>query len=78
MHKPILIAGTLLVACSTPDDVAPVATDSNDAVVEEACATGFKVGHCPEDFTLPATTGADVALSDFLGQRVAVVGVAEF
>lgn len=37
-------------------------------------ATHLKVGDKAPDFTLPATTGDNVSLSDYLGQQVVVVG----
>ena len=37
-------------------------------------ATHLKVGDKAPDFTLPATTGDNVSLSDYLGEQVVVVG----
>ena len=36
--------------------------------------THLKVGDKAPDFTLPATTGDNVSLSDYLGRQVVVVG----
>lgn len=37
-------------------------------------ATHLKVGDAAPGFTLPATTGGQVSLSDFLGKKTVVVG----
>ena len=44
-----------------------------------ALATGFgathlKVGDKAPDFTLPATTGGEISLSDYAGKKTVVVG----
>ncbi len=39
-----------------------------------AAATHLKVGDKAPDFTLPATTGDKVTLSDYVGKGIVVVG----
>ena len=49
-----------------------------DDPADEACegATGLFVGDCAPDFTLTASNGGQVSLSDHIGGRVLVMGSA--
>lgn len=51
-------------------------TDDTDDAVD--CEVGLLEGDCAPDFTLPDADGTDRALSDFDGQRVVVIGTAEW
>jgi hypothetical protein len=51
-------------------------TDTEDDAVD--CEIGLLEGDCAPDFTLPDADGTDRALSDFAGQRVVVIGTAEW
>lgn len=51
-------------------------TDDTDDTVD--CEVGLLEGDCAPDFTLPDADGTDRALSDFAGQRVVVIGTAEW
>ncbi len=42
------------------------------------CDIGLEEGDCPPDFTLPDADGADQTLSDFRGDRVLILGTAEW
>jgi hypothetical protein len=63
-----------------PDDpTSSVETSSNaSSVEEEACEPGFRIGRCPTDFALPDGAGDLVSLYEQRGNRVAVIGSAEY
>ena len=44
------------------------------AVTSGFGATNLKVGDKAPGFTLPATTGGEISLSDYLGKKTVVVG----
>jgi len=44
------------------------------AVSSGFAATHLKVGDKAPGFTLPATTGGEISLSDYLGKKTVVVG----
>jgi ABC-type oligopeptide transport system substrate-binding subunit len=90
----VLISASLaLTACATEDketaDTEPeddgttdVDTDagSGDTDTDEGpdCIEGLLEGDCAPDFTLPDADGVDRSLSDFEGQRVVIIGTAEW
>lgn len=90
----ILLSSSLaLTACATEDKETEddettdteVDTDDDgggdtdaDTDVGPDCEIGLLEGDCAPDFTLPDADGVDRALSDFGGQRVIIIGTAEW
>ena len=68
--------GDELTATLTATDVSTGMTSSTE--VEEECKTGFRVGRCPKDFSLPNSDDDMVTLHEHRGSRVAVIGSAMY
>ena len=75
----------LLMACPTDTkDTAPDETESaaetgeTETEVEVDCDEGFEEGDCPPDFTLRNQDSEDFTLSEMRGNRVAIIGTAEW
>ena len=63
---------SLAMACAE----APVEDVLDFVEEEEECEAGFKVGQCPVDFSLPDRDSNMIGYTEYIGQRVAVVGAA--
>ena len=77
----------LLVGCTTPAPISDdddAALDDDDAALDDDDATpecesyGLEPGDCPPEFELPSTSGGQVSLGDFQGERVIVLGTSNW
>ncbi len=68
--------GDELSATLTATDASMGMTSSTE--VEEECKTGFRIGRCPKDFSLPNRYEEMVTLHEHRGSRVAVIGSAMY
>lgn len=78
MYRFLLTASLLaLTACGTPDGSGDdeIIADPGPAECDE---TGTEVGQCAQDFTLKTADDVDFTLADTAGQRVVLVGAAEW
>lgn len=57
---------------------ADAGTDPGGGDTGVDCVVGLLEGDCAPDFTLPDADGDDRALRDFAGQRVVLIGTAEW
>jgi cytochrome oxidase Cu insertion factor (SCO1/SenC/PrrC family) len=73
MHR--LLPATLLAAACGPKTTVD---DTGLLVAPGEHAQGFEVGEVPPDFTLVDADGVEHTLSDYEGQRIAVVGTASW
>ncbi len=88
MRWTLLLFGPLglLVGCAPgvsggddDDSNAPNDDDSGDDDDASTCDVyGLEPGDCPPEFTLPSTAGGQVALGDFQGQRIIVLGTSNW
>ena len=62
------------VGCASGPDF----TDEAPAVDDPSCVVGLAVGECPPEFTLSAVAGGSLSLSEFVGQRVIVIGTSNW
>jgi hypothetical protein len=82
MRHLLLLPLSLLLGCpsassNADDDDATDALDDDDAT-PECDAFGLEPGDCPPEFELPSTAGGQVALGDFVGERVIVLGTSNW
>jgi len=74
------LTGCVASVDDTPTIISTPATMGTTTPTEtiEECRTGFKIGRCPRDFSLPNGDGDIVTLHEHRGSRVAVVGSAMY
>jgi|GEM_PF-2950827 len=67
---------------ATTEDTEVGTTDTDDSGGGDDggvdCAIGLEEGDCAPDFTLPDSEGVDRSLGDYTGQRVLILGTAEW
>ena len=68
----------LLVGCAEPGEGGDDDNAIEDPGITDCDQTGTALGDCAEDFTLKSADGADVTLSAYAGQRVILIGAAEW